>query len=152
MYVTTFRKADREIFAKEFVDREEKALANQVFIEKSIPSKAESIDSNAESENEASALNNSSKSERLKTQPSNQAAMPCKTGWLGTYNSNFAKEKLIKILNSQAFISQQYCSIGKILATLVHHQEDKRLQSHYRQFKQFAYYTMLVENKKGLSC
>lgn len=106
-YAMASREADREIFVRKFVDREEKALANQVFIEEFILSKAESIDNNAESENEELALSSSSESERLKTQPSNQAAMPRKTEWLETYSSNYAKEKLIKILDSQVLIPQQ---------------------------------------------
>lgn len=118
------READGETFAGEFVDREEEALANQVFIEESILSEAESIDSSAESEHEESASSNSSDSERSRTQLSNQAAMPRKTGWLETYSSNYAKEKM---MDSQILIPQQRWIIGKILATLVHHREDKRL-------------------------
>lgn len=143
------REANGKIFVGRFVDRKEEALANQVFIEKFILSEAKSIDSNAESKNKESALSSSLESKRLKTQPSNQAAMLRKTGWLETYSSNYAKEMLIKILDGQVLIFQQHWSIGKILATLVHHQENKRLWSHYYQFKQFAYHIILIENNKN---
>lgn len=101
-----FREADREIFARKFVDKEKEALANQVFIKKFILCEAKPIDSNAESKNKESILSNFSESKRLKTQPSNQASMPCKTGWLETYSSNYAKKTLIKILDGQVLISQ----------------------------------------------
>lgn len=70
-YAITSKEIDRKIFIEKFVNREEKVLANQVFIEKFTLSKAKFINSNAESKNKELVLSNSLKFKRLRTQPSN---------------------------------------------------------------------------------
>lgn len=46
-------------------------------------------------------------------------------------------------------IPRQRWEIGRILATLIHHHEDKKLRSAYRQFQKFAYQTLLVESEQS---
>lgn len=66
-----------------------------------------------------------------------------------SYTSGYAKEKLIRILSGQVVIPQQHWGLDKILMTLVYHRKDKRLQTPFRQFKKFAYETMLVESRSS---
>lgn len=65
-----------------------------------------------------------------------------------TASSNWAKEKLVRILKSEVLIPQQRWGLGKILATLAFHQKDLRLHTTYRQFRVFAYHTLLAESGK----
>lgn len=70
-----------------------------------------------------------------------------KSSWLDTRNTSYAKEKLVKILAREVPIPKQRWSLCKILATLLYHRKDKRLCSAFRQFKAFAYQTMMTESE-----
>ena len=69
--------------------------------------------------------------------------------WIDSCKTTHAKEKLVRILSGEAKVPKQWWGIERILATLTYHREDKRLRSAYRQFKRFAYKTMLEESDKS---
>lgn len=55
--------------------------------------------------------------------------------YISSCNTNYAREKLVKILASEVVIPKQYCNIDKILATLTYHRKDHRVYFSYYQFK-----------------
>lgn len=61
-------------------------------------------------------------------------------------STNYAREKLVRILNGDVVVPKQRWGIDRILATLTYHRKDQRLRSSYRQFKQFAYQTLFEES------
>lgn len=56
--------------------------------------------------------------------------------------------KLVRILKGDDPIPRKRWGIERILATIVCHRRDPRLRTPYRQFKRFAYRTMLEESLK----
>ena len=73
-----------------------------------------------------------------------------KPTWIDSGTTVKAQQKLIRILKGKACIPQQRWSLLKILATLVHHRKHPALRVAYRQFRLFAYQTMMIETgKKG---
>lgn len=64
-------------------------------------------------------------------------------------STNYAREKLVGILNGDIPVPKQRWCMSKILATLTYHQKDPRLHLPYRQFKHFSYQTLLEESEPG---
>ena len=69
-----------------------------------------------------------------------------RSNWLEVNKTNYAKEKLIRILRGEDLIPKQDWGVSRILATLIHHRDDKRLRASYRQFKTFSYQIMMEES------
>lgn len=69
--------------------------------------------------------------------------------WVKSCSSTYALEKLIRILNGEAYVPRQRWSIDRILATLVTHRNEPRLSTANRQFKRFPYQTMIIETDKS---
>lgn len=105
-------------------DTEHEFIVNQAFIEEDLM--AEESDSKDESD----VINDNGPTLTLSNRQKHL---------LNSYISNYAKEKLVRILNGQLLILQQRWGIEKILKTLVHYRKDKYLQSTYCQFKKFSY-------------
>lgn len=73
--------------------------------------------------------------------PAKQKAAPTK----------YAREKLIGILNGDQKIPKIW-NLGKILTTLIQHRRDRRIRTSYKQFRTFAYQTLMVETQRGNDC
>lgn len=72
--------------------------------------------------------------------------------WIDDCRTPNARLKLIQILKDDAVVPKSW-GMEKMLATLVYHQKDKNLHTLYRQFKQFAYETMLKKsNSQSETC
>ena len=72
-----------------------------------------------------------------------------RTTWIDSGHTIHAKNKLIQIFAGDSLIPKQRWSLRKILATLLYHRKDEKLCSHFRQFRSFAYQTMMTESAKG---
>lgn len=83
-------------------------------------------------------------------QPNSSFSSACQgldSSWVDSINTTKSKNKLIRILKGQDMIPQKRWGIDRILATLVEHRADPELRTSYRQFKKFAYQTMIHESK-----
>lgn len=71
------------------------------------------------------------------------------SSWIDSGNTSHAKEKLIRILAGEALVPKQRWNLRKILATLAYHRNDPRLRTTFRQFRSFAFQTMMTESERG---
>lgn len=83
-------------------------------------------------------------SESFEAQPGSRQRQP----WLKSIYIIRSREKLVCVLRGDEALPRNLWGIDRILAILVHHREDKRLKTSYRQFRRFAYYTMMTESKE----
>lgn len=67
-------------------------------------------------------------------------------------STTHAKQKLVRILRGDIYIPRQRWELDKILKTLVIHRKDPQLRTAYRQFRTFAYQTMMKETDKEIRC
>lgn len=67
-------------------------------------------------------------------------------------STTHAKQKLVRILRGNICIPRQRWGLDKILKTLVIHRKDPQLRTAYRQFRTFAYQTMMKETDKEIGC
>lgn len=85
------------------------------------------------------------KADDWEDEPGNE---PISEAWIRSGENPRTKSKLIQILEGDALIPKQRWSFRKILATLVYHRKDEKLCSYFRQFRSFAYQTMMTESTK----
>lgn len=93
----------------------------------------ESADNNVQSESNKCQI-----ASRPTPLPCNPSTDSRKNAWIDDCNTEYAKLKLIRIPKGEVIISKKRWGIEEILATLVQHRKDPRLQASYRQFKHSA--------------
>ena len=126
------------------------AAANKAFLEEDL---AFDSDSNSESANDSNPDEPESDDSTSSQGSEGSIRLPRKqargfNGLIATSSTSYAREKLIRILNGDVLVPKQRWGIDKILATLTYHRKDKRLRLFYRQFKQFAFCTLLQESDR----
>lgn len=158
-------------FEGEEVDLATENIANQTFLEEVLESSSDSDSDDFDSDfedfdfdsddsetnnleghiSEASNSNIPGSFENFNNRsvPSRKTRAQSQNGLLSSCHTNYAREKLVQILNGEVLLPKQRWGIDRILATLTYHRKDKRLHSSYRQFKQFAYYTIFKEADKS---
>lgn len=144
---------EAEDYGGDSLDQRQEFAANQAFMEDTGESDIEESDEESDNNNdEVDSQSEKSEGSGNSSNKSDHPAPSCKVPYSGTGNewiddcsTENAKLKLIRIFKGEAFIPKQRWGVDKILATLVQHREDPGLCTPYRQFKRFAYQTMLEE-------
>lgn len=107
------------------------------------------LSSDSESEKSSWSDNDLEELTDLSNKNSHQKAQPRQHHpWLDSVHTTRSKEKLIRVLRGEEMLLQNRWGMDRILAILVHHRDDKRLNTAYRQFRRFAYYTIMIESRK----
>lgn len=71
-----------------------------------------------------------------------------KNSWITSGTTAHAKNKLVRILKGKSLVLKQCWGLEKILAMLTYHRNNLQLKLSYRQFKRFAYQTLLEKSDK----
>ena len=132
-------KEEAEDYGGGSVNQSQELAAHQAFVEFDLDSTDNDDD---EVESQPNNLSSFQSSEYTASKASSSGRA---NAWIDSCSLENAKMKLISILKGEAVIPKQRWGVDKILATLVQHREDPRLRTSYRQFKRFAYQTMLEE-------
>ena len=126
------------------------AITNKAFLEEDFTFDS---DSNSESTNDFNPDKPENNDSMSSQSSESSIQLPRKqaigfNGLIATSSTSYAREKLIGILNEDVLVLKQRWEIDKILAALTYYQKNKRLRFFYRQFKQFAFCTLLQENDR----
>ena len=138
-------------------DRATAALADEEFLEKELVFNSESSSNSSLDESPADLVSDDSddpdsatlsNNSRTFQTPATNRQPTCHTPMSSSSSSSYAREKLVRILNGDIPVPKQRWGMHRILATLTEHRKDPRLRLAYRQFKHFAYQTLLQKDEQ----